>query len=416
MRFPDTLLQKNFMVNYYNTKSRLSDIQTRLTTQSKVNKPSDDPLSNSRILRMQNQLSSIDTYKSNISYAKSVMNDGIIAMEGIQEEVQNVQILLTQINSAIVNNDVESFADSIDVSLDIILELANTEFNGQYNFGGTESGEKPFYYDEASNSILTNNEHIGGDKVVKISTGITQKFSINGQELFQSVFKEVGNLDSTAGVGVSQTDSSKIYDAEGNEYTLNLDYKMTAANTYELDYSIVDSDSNVIETNTVSDIKFNADTGEFEEIGSDKFGEIHIQNSDNNIDFIIDVKSLTEKDTATDLRSSLNQKADIFNTLISIRETLKNGEKPTAEQQEMIGEFNQHILSVLSKAGGISNKLTSTEQILLNKETEVASLLSTEKDVDIAKTLLELESAQYTLDISYKISSMILPNSLLDYF
>ena len=191
---------------------------------------------------------------------------------------------------------------------------------------------------------------------------------------------------------------------------------MTAANTYELDYSIVDADSNVIENNTVSDIKFNADTGEFEEIGSEKFGEIHIQNSANNIDFIIDVNSLSEKDTSTDLRNSLNQKADIFNTLISIRETLRNGEKPTQEQQDMIGEFNQHILKVLSRAGGIFNKLDSTEAILLNKETEVASLLSTEKDVDIARALLELESAQYTLDISYKISSMILPNSLLDYF
>ena len=292
MRFPDTLLQSNFMTNYYANKSKLGEIQTRLTTMSKVNKPSDNPLSNSRIMRMQNQLSSIDTYKSNISYAKSVSNDGVISMEGIRDEILNVQTNLTQLNSAIVNGDLDSFAKSVDSSLEIILELANTEFNGQYNFGGTESGEKPFYYDKANNKVVTNNEHIGGDKVVKISSGITQKFNINGQELFQSVFKEVGNLDSTAGVGVSQLDSNKIYDVEGNEYTLNLDYKMTAPNTYELDYTVVDSDSNVIVNQTVNDIKFNAETGEFDSIGSDKFGEIHIQNSDNKIDFIINIISI----------------------------------------------------------------------------------------------------------------------------
>ena len=81
----------------------------------------------------------------------------------------------------------------------------------------------------------------------------------------------------------------------------------------------------------------------------------------------------------------------------------------------MINDFNQHLLNNLSKAGGISNKLQSTEEILFNNEMEVAELLSLEKNVDIAKALIELESAQYTLDVSYQISSMILPKSLLDY-
>ena len=60
--------------------------------------------------------------------------------------------------------------------------------------------------------------------------------------------------------------------------------------------------------------------------------------------------------------------------------------------------------------------LQSTEEILINKEVELSGLISLEKDVDVAQALLELESAQYTLDISYKISSMILPKSLMDFF
>ncbi len=415
MRVPDSLLQLSFMVNYNKAKRELSDIQTQLTTQSKVNKPSDNPLSNSRIMKMQNQLSSIETYKSNISYANSVLNDGIISMEGMQNEILNIQVQLTQLNSAIVNEDLSSFAQSVDSSLEILLELANSEFNDQYNFGGTENSNKPFYYDEVNKRVVTNSDHIGGDRVVKISSGITQKFNISGQELFQSVYSQVGNLDSTAGVGVPQADSTTIYDADGNEYTLNQTYSMTAANTYELNFTILDSDSNVIENKTVSDIQFNSETGNFESIGGDKFGEIHITNTGNKIDFIIDLNSLSEKNSTTDLNGNLNQKADIFNTLISIREQLLNGEKPTAEQSEMINDFNQHLLNNLSKAGGISNKLQSTEGILFNNEMAITELLSLEKDVDIAKALIELESAQYTLNISYRISSMILPQTLLDY-
>jgi len=415
MRVPDTLLHSSFMTTYNKTRRTLADIQTKLTTQSKVNKPSDNPLSNSRIMRMQDQLSSIFTYKSNISYAKSTLDDSILSMEAMQNEIQNVQVQLTQLNSATVNSDLSSFAESIDASIEILMELANSEFNGQYNFGGTESSSKPFYYDEANKRVFAASDHIGGEKVVKISSGITQKFNISGKDLFQSVFSQSGSLNSTAGIGVVQSDSNKIYDAEGNEYTLNLNYSMTAANTYELNYTILDSDSNVIKTQTVNDIQFNSETGEFESIGGDGFGEVHIQDTDHKIDFVLDMSLLSEQDSPTDLRNKLNQKADIFNTLITIREQLINGEKPSDVQVNLVNDFNQHVLNNLSIAGGISNKLQATEEILFNKEMEISGLLSLEKDVDVAKALLELESAQYTLDISYQISAMILPRSLLDY-
>ena len=415
MRVPDSLLRHSFMTTYNRSKSRLADIQTMLTTQSKVNKPSDNPLSNSRIMKMQNQLNSIYTYQNNVSYAKSIVDDSIIAMEAMQNEIQNVQVQLTQLNSAIVNDDLSTFAQSIDSSLEILLELANSDFNGQYNFGGTETGSKPFYYDKDNGRVVVSNDHIGGERVVKISSGITQKFNTTGKELFQSVLYQAGNLDSSAGVGVPQLNTSKIYDADGNEYDLNLTFTMTGANTYDLSYTITDKESNTIANDTVNDITFSSETGEFSSIGSDSFGEINIKDTDNKIDFVIDLNGLSEKDAPASIRNSLSQKADIFNTLISIRDQLNNGEKPSSEQVDIVNKFHQHLLNKLSAAGGVTNKLDSTGDILKNREIEISDLLSLEKDVDIARALIDLESAQYTLDISYQISSMILPKSLMDY-
>ncbi len=415
MRVPDSLLQNNFIFNLNRSRRNLADIQTQLATQSKVNKPSDNPLSNSRIMRIQDQLSTIYTYKSNISYAKSVISDAIISMEAMHNEMQNIQVKLTELNSGTIGDNLQTFADSVGASLDILLELANTEFNGQYNFAGTENNSKPFYYDEVNNRVVANSDHLGGDRTVKISSGITQKFNVTGKELFQSVFTQNGNLDSTAAIGSNQTDLSKIYDAEGNEYTLNLTYTKTAENTYELNYSILDSDSNEIENQTISDLTFNSETGKFQSLDGQSFGEIHIQNTNNKIDFVIDVSSLSESDSASKLNGRLNQKADIFNTLISIREKLLNGEKPSADQVEMVNEFSQYLLDKTSMAGGISNKLQATEDILFNREIETLELLSLEKDVDMERAIIDLQTAQYTLDVSYHISSMILPKSLLDY-
>ncbi len=415
MRIPDSFTQRNYLRSLNRTKSSLAEIQYQIATQSKVNKPSDNPLSNSRIMRLQSQLKNINTYRTNISYGKSMLDNTITSLDSMQSEILNVMDELTKLNSPIVDNTLESFASYIDGSIKILVDLANTDFNGQYSFGGAENGSKPFTYDEANGKVVVNSDHIGGDKEVRISRGIKQKFNISGKELFQSVSKQLGNLNSNSAVGDAQTTSSKVYDAEGNEYTLNMTYTKTADNKYNLNYTVVDSDSNTIKDETISDVKFNPETGKFEAIGNDTFGEIHVEIPNNKIDFVIDISKVKEKDSATNLNSSLSQKADIFNTLIAIRDGLNEGKKPTAEQIKMVNDFNQHVLNMLSKAGGISNKLDSTEQVLRNRELEVTELLSAEKDVDVAKALIDLETKQYTLDLTYKISSMILPKSLMDY-
>ena len=415
MRIPDSFTQRNYLRSLNRTKSSLAEIQYQIATQSKVNKPSDNPLSNSRIMRLQNQLKTINTYRTNISYGKSMIDNTITSLDSMQTEIQNVIVELTKLNSPVVDNTLESFASSIDGSIKVLVDLANTDFNGQYSFGGSESGTKPFSYDEANGRVVVNSDHIGGDKEVRISRGIKQKFNISGKEIFQSVSEQSGNLNSNSNVGDAQTTSSKIYDAKGNEYTLNMTYTKTADNTYDLNYTVVDADSNTIKDETVSDVKFNSETGKFETIGSDTFGEIHVEVPNNKIDFVIDISKVKEEDSATNLKSNLSQKADIFNTLIAIRDGLKEGKKPTAEQIKMVNDFNQHVLDKLSKAGGISNKLDSTEAVLENRELEVTDLLSAEKDVDMGKALIDLQTKQYTLDLTYKISSMILPKSLMDY-
>jgi flagellin-like hook-associated protein FlgL len=42
-------------------------------------------------------------------------------------------------------------------------------------------------------------------------------------------------------------------------------------------------------------------------------------------------------------------------------------------------------------------------------------LLSSEQDVDMARATVDLQAQDYSLQLSYKIASMILPKSLLDF-
>ena len=106
---------------------------------------------------------------------------------------------------------------------------------------------------------------------------------------------------------------------------------------------------------------------------------------------------------------------DIFNTLLTIKNKLENGELPTDEEAARVDEFNQHILNKLSSAGNLINKLENTKEVLNNQQFVITSLVSDEQDVDIAKAVLELQNQDYVLQLSYKISSMVLPKSLMDF-
>ena len=81
----------------------------------------------------------------------------------------------------------------------------------------------------------------------------------------------------------------------------------------------------------------------------------------------------------------------------------------------MVKDFNKHILDKTTEAGNITNQLANTQDLLANQKSVLEGLLSSEQEIDIAKAIMELQNKDYLLQLTYKVSSTILPKSLLDY-
>ncbi len=395
-------------------RDRIAFIQERITTQNKVNKPSDSPLANARIMRLKNQIRNNESFANNIENSVSALESSIVAMEGIQSETQKILVEFTKLNNATVDEDLDVFASNVDAALKSIIDLANSEYNNMYNFAGTNHTGKPFNLSADGKSVTIKSD-LGGVQKIRLSNNVFQKVNITGKELFLPVLEQSGNLDSSAAVGSVQQSSEKIYDADGNEYTVTVSYTKTADNTYDLSYEIVDSASNVVDSSTVNDLVFDSSSGELVSVNGGDPEDLTVQLDEPKISLVIDFDNMMEKAQDTEIVNSLSQKADIFNTLLSIKEKLRNGERPNEMQTQIVEEFNNHVLDKLSEAGNITNRLNDTLDLLQNQKFELLKLLSTENDVDMAQELIDLESAQFSLDSSYKISSMILPKSLLDY-
>jgi flagellar hook-associated protein 3 FlgL len=417
MRITDLTIFNNYLFNVGRNRETLETLQSQISNLKKIQRPSDSPDGAGKVIRLNNQLKTSEGYYKNIEEGLSYIDISITAMETMQTSTANVLTALANANNATVSENLQAFADQVDAALDAILNSANQKFNSKYLFAGTDYSNQPFGYNADGSAIEIKASDISGEQNIQISKNVVQKINMTGAEIFGTIVKQSGNLDSTVPVGNVQTNQTNVYSADGTEFTFVANYTKTADNNYSLSYDIVDSGGNSVYTTPPSSVQveFDSTTGEMITIGGKPASSFIVEVPSQNIQFIFDPSKIKENTNASSLSFSANQKVDIFNTLLTIKNKLENGELPTEEETARVSQFNSHILNKLSTAGNIVNKLQDTQDVLSNQQFVISSLISEEQDVDVAKAVLELQNQDYILQLSYKISSMVLPKSLMDY-
>lgn len=414
IRVSDRNIQASYMSSLAKSKADLATIQKQMVTKSKVNVPSDSPLAASRIIRMSAQIENLGTYSTNMDSGVSYIDNSSLALEGINDEMQYVLAEITDLTDATVSDNLGTYSDKIKASLSTIMDLANTSYDGQYLLGGSDVTTTPYGYNGAGTFIEYKSTNMDAENKIKISTYTEQKINMNGKEIFAPVIKQKGNFDVAAAVGSTESTSETVYNADGLAYTVNSTYTKTAANTYTYDYEVVDPDSNVVTTHS-STLTFNATSGQLETIDGAEPKDYYESDETNKLNFIIDIKSMSETTSATNISSAISQKGDVFNTLSSIADKLANGELPSQEQINILNDFQKNLINKISELGSYRNRLTDTQELNQNQSLTLQELVSKEKDVDVAQLIIDLQEKQYNLELTYKISATLLPKSLLDY-
>ncbi len=417
MRISDLLISNNYLNSINTAKSRMAQLQNEIATGNKINRPSDSPSGTAKVLRFLNGISQTDVFSDNIQNSLSFLNQTSSAMDNIQSEVVNVLTDLTEINNIENNNDLNSYADKIDLSLNSILNSANSKYDGKYLFGGTDFGSVPYGFTGDGSAVEVKVNSVSGIQSVRVSSNINQKINMTGTEVFGTILTQGGNFDVNSNPGDSFTNQMTVYDASGNPYTFNATYTKTDTNIYSLNYDVTDSGGNSIFTSSpaAKTIAFDPDSGRIKSLDGNESLSFDIKDSTHKIDFNFNLSSLKETDSASSISMNANQKNDIFNTLIQIRDNLRLGIKPSEEQQQMVQDFNSRILDKNSGAGNIINQLYNTNDMLANQKTGLQGLLSNEQDVDVAQAIMDLQNQDYMLQATYKMASTFLPKSLLDY-
>lgn len=416
MRVSDSMLSSKFLSTVNDLKVKMEKLNKEITTSKKIHVPSDSPTGMAKLLSLNNRINHADIYASNIQESRAFVNQTVTSMEAMQNEIGTTLMLMTEIKDPSKVGAYASYADKIDSAINNLIATANSDFDGKYIFGGTDFSSVPFGFTGDNKSVEVKVNDVSSKHSVKISANLEKKINTTGTELFGTIVKQSGIVDSNTIVGGTVTGSTTIYDAEGNAYTLNTTYTKTAANNYDLTYDIVNGGGvTVYSSPQAVKVAFNSSTGKLLTIDGSDNKSFNIKSASNKIDFMLDLSGTNESNAASSLNYAANQKKDIFNTLIAIRDSLKNGQLPNEEDITALNSFNNHILDKLSENGNLLNQLDNSYEMISNQKNLLDGLAAKENEVDIAKAVLDLQNQDYLLQLAYKVSSMVLPKSLLDF-
>ncbi len=385
-------IYNNVSYALYLHSAEMARLQEQTTTGSRINRPSDDPSSSYRVVILNSQEKSLENYINNLSEVVGTLELSSTVIQDIQSALTETKVRLTQVIGGIYHEETRKrTAEGINDILEQVVSLANTKHMGQYLFGGNNTTSAP-YLVERTNGQITGVTYQGSfeNREIELAPGIKSSAFYVGYEIFHSddrgdpVF--LGDTGAKAGTGTSnlQGDTWLTVTGSAGNYTLSIDDGLSTFNTDGTDTNLAVTDS------TTGKILY-VDTTEINSTG---------------VELV-----------------SVPGTYDIFNTLISIRDMLKNErELSDAQLRELqdnslieLEETNELIVqaevSVGSKTGFLDNLKDSLKKLKYDAEDE-ATLL---QEADIAQIAIDLSRREILYQMSLSIAGKLMSVSLLDF-
>ena len=370
----------------------MARLQEQTITGSRINRPSDDPSCSYRVVTLNSQERSLGNYINNLSETVGTLELSSTVIQGIQSALTETRVLLTQVIGGIYNEETrERAGERINDTLEQVVSLANTKHIGQYLFGGNNTTSAP-YLAERTNGEITGVTYQGSleNRDIEVASGIKSSAFHVGYDTFHSDDRSdpvfLGDTGAKTGTGTSnlQGDTWLTVTGSAGNYTLSIDDGLSTFNTDG-------TDTNLAITDSITGKILYVDTTEINSTG---------------VDLV-----------------SVPGTYDIFNTLVSIRDMLKNErELSGARLRELqdnslvaLKEVNELLVqaevSVGSKIGFLDNLKESLKDLKYNAEDE-ATLL---QEADIAQIAIDLSRREVLYQMSLSIAGRLMSVSLLDF-
>jgi flagellar hook-associated protein 3 FlgL len=389
------------MNNIYNTVSfalhlhteALIRLQEQAATGSRINRPSDSPSEAYNVLSLNSQERSLQNYIDNLSDAVGTLEFSSTVIDDITSYISDAKLRISQVTSGTYDQQArERTAEAINDILEQIVALANTKHMNQYIFGGANTASAP-YVVQRTNGEITNVTYQGStqESDIEVAPGVKSSPFYVGDNIFCSndradpIFTGVSGAAAGTGTSSVRGDVWLTVIHDGTNFKLSID----------------DGASYV----TVP-------------VGGDPNQAV----TDSRTGRILYVDTTGINNTGVELVRTPGT-YDIFNTLITVRDVLKNQRQFSESQlQQLRGSclasldevrnlLLQDSVAVGSKIGFLDDLKDSLKNLKYNAEDESARL----QEADIAQIAIDISRREALYQASLAVAAKIMSLSLLDY-
>jgi flagellar hook-associated protein 3 FlgL len=228
-------------------------LTSELSSGVRVNSLSDDPVAASENVLLLSQIQQGDTFTQSASTLTSQLQVTDSTLGSVVTELTSAISLATSANNGTMNSsNVKSVSDQISGILNEVLSLANTSYQGQYIFSGSDTSSTPFTIDSSTSpATVTYN---GDETVNYLKTPNGQKIQLNvaGDQVFtasgtNSVLGALANLVADYSSGTVDT-SQAVTDTEALSTALSYlsEQRVTIDNSITQISAASQSESNLI--------------------------------------------------------------------------------------------------------------------------------------------------------------------------
>ncbi|MCJ7729063.1 MAG: flagellar hook-associated protein FlgL, partial [Sedimentisphaerales bacterium] len=302
-----------------------------------------------------------------------------------------VRVNVTQITSGVYDQDSRNrTAEAINDSLEQLVQLANTKYNGQYLFGGADTSSAPYAIERTDGEIAAViYQGSMENRSVNVAPGISSGAYYVGDELFRSDQRAAPVFSGTTGAAAGTGTSSVTGDVWLTVINEDGNYKL----------SIDDGASYVT-----------ADGGTNQAVTDSRTGKV----------LYVDTTGINS--TGVEL-VRVPGTYDVFNTLISIRDILKNDRNLSDEQVQQLWSASinsleevqnllvQKQVSMGSRIGFLGDIKSSLESVKANTEDETSRL----QEADIAQVAIDLSRHEALYQMTLAVAGKLMSLSLLDF-
>lgn len=233
MRVTTNLIFNQSSLSMQKANERYLKVQEKISEQSDIVRPSDDPNGAGQLLRYGADAKLLDQYDQNMTLATNSLEYESVTLESLNSTLDDINVRLIQtVNGANSQDDLDTLAGEMESLLASVADLMNSKnSNGQYIFSGTSTDSPAFIKDATGKYVYAGNE---AQQMSQIGDTVSIATNDSGKAVFQDAWTR-NTVTATSSAGTA-TLSYSISDQDAYDTFVENNY--SAVNSVLNDFTL----------------------------------------------------------------------------------------------------------------------------------------------------------------------------------